>query len=88
MPDILVRDVDPVVVENLKLAAKQRGVSVSRLAAETLTERFAGAVLPRYRDLDALAGTWSARDLLEFEQAIEPLTRIDEQLWTKRRRRK
>jgi hypothetical protein len=88
MPDILVRDVDPVVIENLKLAAKQRGVSVSRLAAETLTERFAGSALPRYHDLDALAGTWSAQELREFEEAIEPLTRIDEQLWTKRRRRK
>jgi hypothetical protein len=88
MPDILVRGVDQVVVENLKLAAKQRGVSVSRLAAETLTERFAGRALPRYHDLDALAGTWTEEDLREFEQAIEPLTRIDEHLWTKRRRRK
>jgi hypothetical protein len=88
MPDILVRDVDPIVAENLKLAAKQRGVSVSRLAAETLTERFAGGALPRYHDLDALAGTWSAEDLREFEEAIEPLTKIDEQLWTKQRRKK
>ena len=88
MPDILVRNVDPIVVENLKLAAKERGVSASRLAAETLTERFAGDTLPRYHDLDALAGTWSAEDLREFEEAIEPLTRIDEHLWTKRRRRR
>jgi hypothetical protein len=45
-------------------------------------------VLPRHHDLDALAGTWSAEDLREFEEAIEPLTTIDEQLWSKRRRRK
>ena len=88
MPDILVRDIDPMVVENLKLAAKQRGVSVSRLAAETLTERFAGDALPQFHDLDALAGTWSARDLREFEKAIEPLTWIDEDLWTRRRRKR
>jgi hypothetical protein len=66
----------------------QRGVSVSRLAAETLTERFAGGALPRYHDLDALAGTWSAEDLRKFEEAIEPLTRIDEQLWARPRRKR
>jgi hypothetical protein len=88
MPDILVRDVDPIVVDNLKLAAKQRGVSVSRVAAEALAERFAGDALPRFHDLDELAGTWTARDLSEFEAAIEPLTKVDEPLWAKRRRRK
>lgn len=87
MPDLLIRNLDPIVAENLKLAAKQRGVSASRLAAETLTERFAGDALPRYDDLDALAGTWSAEDLREFEEAVEPLTKIDAQLWAKRRRR-
>jgi hypothetical protein len=88
MPDILIRDVDPVVVENIKLAAKQRKVSVNRLVAETLTECFAGDALPRYHDLDALAGTWSEEDLREFEEAIEPLTSIDQDLWIKPRRRK
>lgn len=88
MADILVRDVDPVVAENIKLAAKQRGISVSRLVAEVLSEQFAGDKLPRYHDLDSLAGTWSAQDLREFEAAIEPLTKVDRELWAKPRRRK
>jgi hypothetical protein len=88
MADILVRDVDPIVVENIKLAAKQRGMSVSKLVAEVLSAQFAGNTLPQYHDLDDLAGTWSAQDLRDFEAAIEPLTRVDRQLWTKPRRRK
>ena len=88
MPDLLIRDVDPVVVDNIKLAARQRGVSVNRLVAETLTECFAGDALPHYHDLDALAGTWSERDLREFEAAIEPLRKVDQQLWPKPRRAK
>lgn len=88
MADILIRDVDPVVVENIKLAAKQRGISVSKLVAEMLSEQFAGGDLPQYHDLDDLAGTWSAQDLREFEQAIEPLTKVDPQLWVKPKRRR
>jgi hypothetical protein len=88
MADILVRDVDPIVVENIKLAAKQRGISVSRLVAEVLSEQFTGEKQPRYHDLDSLAGTWSAQDLREFETAIEPLTKVDAELWVRPRRRK
>jgi hypothetical protein len=88
MADILVRDVDPVVVENIKLAAKQRGISVSKLVAELLSQQFAGDELPRFHDLDSLAGTWSTHDLREFEAAIEPLTKVDAALWSKPRRRK
>ena len=56
--------------------------------AETLPGCFGGAALPRYHGLDALAGTWSKADLSEFEEAIEPLTSIDHDLWIKPRRKK
>lgn len=86
MADVLVRDLDPLLLQNIKLAAKQRGVSVNRLVAETLAEYFAGDRMPRFDDLDALAGTWSTADLREFERAIEPLTKVDDQLWVRRRK--
>jgi hypothetical protein len=70
------------------MPAGRKHYTPRHLAAETLTERFAGESLPRYHDLDALAGTWSAADLRGFEKSIGPLTRIDEHLWTKRRHRK
>jgi len=86
MADVLLRDLDPVLLQNIKLAAKQRGVSVNRLVAETLAEYFAGDRMPRFDDLDALAGTWSAADLREFERAIEPLNQVDDRLWEPRRK--
>jgi hypothetical protein len=85
MGDMLIRGVEQVVVDNIKLAAKQRGLSVNRLVADALAELFAGHTKRRYHDLDALAGTWSKKDLREFEIAIEPLTVPDENLWRKRR---
>lgn len=88
MPDILVRDVDPVVVENLKLAARQRKISVARLVSELLAEQYSREKQPVYNDLDMLAGTWTAADLRAFEDAIEPLTQVDAQMWKAKRRRK
>lgn len=35
----------------------------------------------RYHDLDALAGTWSAEEAEEFQQAIADLEQIDPSLW-------
>jgi phosphopantetheinyl transferase (holo-ACP synthase) len=87
MGDMLIRGVDQVVVDNIKLAAKQRGLSVNRLVAETLAEHFAGDAQRQYHDLDALAGTWSSKDLKDFEAAIKPLTIPEEGLWPKRRGR-
>jgi hypothetical protein len=86
VPDVLVRGLDPVVIENAKLAARERGISVGRLLAEAITERFSGGELPAYDDLDGLAGTWSAADLKAFEAAVAPLTAVEPELWVKRRR--
>jgi predicted nucleic acid-binding protein len=36
---------------------------------------------PEYHDLDDLAGSWTAEDKKEFEKVIEPLSRIDKDLW-------
>lgn len=88
MPDILVRDVAPIVVENLKLAARQRKISVAKLVSEILSPQFSEENFPHCHDLDSLAGTWNAADLREFENAIEPLSKVDEQSWRLPRRRK
>jgi hypothetical protein len=86
MPDVLVRGLDPAVIENARLTARERGISVGRLLAETITERFSGGELPAYDDLDALAGTWSASDLEAFEAAVAPLSAVEPELWVKPRR--
>lgn len=35
----------------------------------------------RYHDLDALAGTWSAEEAEEFQQAVTELNQVDQSLW-------
>ncbi len=80
MESILLRDVDPDLIQRIEREASRRGVSVDRLMAETLAECFADHSMRRFDDLDALAGTWSAKDLREFECAIEPLTKVDDRL--------
>jgi hypothetical protein len=37
--------------------------------------------LPRYHDLDTLAGTWSKEDAAEFDRATERFRQVDEELW-------
>jgi hypothetical protein len=83
MPDVLVRGLAPLVIENARLTARERGISVGRLLAETITERFSGGELPTYDDLDGLAGTWTAADLKAFEVAVAPLTVVEPELWGK-----
>lgn len=39
------------------------------------------AQLPKYRDLDALAGTWSEEDAAEFDRATASFRQVDEELW-------
>jgi hypothetical protein len=34
-----------------------------------------------YRDLDHLAGTWSEKDLNEFQKNIGDMEKIDEEIW-------
>jgi signal recognition particle GTPase len=34
-----------------------------------------------YDDLDALAGTWSAQQARQFEQAMSPFSEVDPALW-------
>jgi hypothetical protein len=88
MPDVLIRGLDPAVMENAKLAARERGISVGRLLAEIISGRFAGGELPTFDDLDGLAGTWSAADLKAFEAAVAPLEAVEPDLWVKPRRRR
>lgn len=34
-----------------------------------------------YHDLDNLAGTWSEKDVKEFQENVEDLERIDKEIW-------
>lgn len=87
MPNILIRDLDPTVLKNIRLAAKQSGLSVNRLVVDTLTEKFSGLTLSVFHDLDALSGTWSAKDLAEFQAGVAPFKKVDRRLWPSKGKR-
>lgn len=66
----------------LKREAERRSVSVNRLILDTLRDALLVRGKPRrYRDLDSLAGTWTAAEASEFERALEPFESVDPELW-------
>ncbi len=69
----------------LKDESKRRGVSVNRLILDTLQEALLGAGKKprRYRDLDDLAGTWTAAEAEQFDAAVAGFGEIDGELWGK-----
>ncbi len=82
MGDIIVRGVDDALFKALKARAEQDASSVEDVVVRLIEEGL-GSPGPKgeYRDLDALAGTWSEADVAEFEQATENLRQIDRNLW-------
>jgi hypothetical protein len=65
--------------------ARRRSIPLEALL-ERLIERGIMAEVqadqqPRYHDLDALAGTWSAEDAAEFQSATRDFAQIDPTLW-------
>lgn len=84
MANISVRGIDDAALRSLKRIAKQRGVSVNRLAVEMLSGKPANVAAKRpvtHDDLDTLAGTWTTRDAREFAKAVASFEQIDETSW-------
>ena len=85
MSTIIVRNLDEQTHERLKREAKALGMSVNTLMQEFirtgLRSRRAQGASGRYRDLDALAGTWSVKDEREFFKHVRSLSEIDKELW-------
>jgi plasmid stability protein len=79
-----VRGIDERISSALKDKARRDGVSVNALTLRIIRE---GLGLERkkrkavYDDLDYLAGTWSDKDVSDFEQATAVFEIVDEDLW-------
>lgn len=84
MKQINVRNVDAATAARLKRNARRRGQSLNRYLQSLLREgsegNIAGSRGP-HKDLDSLAGTWSAAELKQFERATAPFSKVDEALW-------
>jgi hypothetical protein len=76
---------DAEILQRLRAEAQARGVAVDALVHELLKEKFEAApattTVPPYRDLDALAGTWSDEEAAAFLSVIADFEHVDEDMW-------
>ncbi|HHT9137432.1 MAG: hypothetical protein Q6358_08900 [Candidatus Brocadiales bacterium] len=84
MATMTIRGIDNEISKLLKEHAKSEGISVNALLLKMVKESLGIEKKRRtkiYHDLDHLAGTWSEKDLKEFQKNIEDFERIDNEIW-------
>jgi hypothetical protein len=85
MANISVRGVEEKALRKLKETARKRGISLNGLITEMLNAGTGLALPPatpvEHDNLDRLAGTWSAQDAREFQDATATFAQVDEDLW-------
>ncbi len=82
---LTIDNLDAEIIECLQAEADRRGVDVGAVAKQVLEEGLGpvtkGSAGPPYRDLKALAGTWSDEEAEAFLSIIADFDRIDEDMW-------
>lgn len=85
MANISLRGLDDETAGRLKEEAKRRRISVNALILDLIKHGVEAGSRGRrrrvYRDLDALAGTWTAREAAQFLQAVSDFEQVDQELW-------
>lgn len=84
MTTMTLRGIDETVAGALKEKARREDTSVNAVMLRILKESLGIEKKKRgatYDDLDHLAGTWSAEDAAEFENATAVFEKVDEDLW-------
>jgi hypothetical protein len=79
-----IEDLDEASVAWVAEEAARRGIDEQTVLKELIRQGIGqgnGPHLPVYRDLDELAGTWTAEEAEEFRKATELFNRVDEDLW-------
>jgi hypothetical protein len=82
---ITIRNIPPHLVRIIRRKAEADGVSINKTVLSLLDER-AGVSKkkprrPLHHDLDALAGSWTAREASAFDKALAEQRQIDPDLW-------
>lgn len=82
---ITIRHLDDASAEWIEEQASQLGTDRETIVVQLIHRGIdleqKKAQLPRYHDLDALAGNWSEEDAAEFERATASFRQVDEELW-------
>jgi len=79
-----IRGIDDEVAVLLKERAKNEGISINGLILKMVKESLGIEKKKRmkiYLDIDHLAGTWSEKDLKEFQKNVEDMEKIDKEIW-------
>lgn len=82
---LVITQLDEAAAEWIEQEAERTGTSVEAVVRQLI---YRGLEVERrtihqglYHDLDALAGTWSAQEAVEFLHAIHDLNQVDPPLW-------
>lgn len=84
MGAITIRSIDEETAKALKDRARKEGRSVNAVLLKTIKEALGLEKKRRtavHDDLDHLAGTWSEKDLREFQDRIAGFETVDEKMW-------
>lgn len=84
MATMSIRGLDDKALTRLKSRADQEGSSLNSLVLRLLQNvdsPVQSNVLKKFDDLDALAGTWSAKEAQTFERDTAAFAKIDETQW-------
>jgi hypothetical protein len=77
---LTIRNLPAPVAEALEREKRRRGRSLNQTVIDLLGQSL-GVKESRSNGLGRLAGSWNEDELREFEEAIAPFERIDEDLW-------
>ncbi len=84
MSQITIRGIDPAIERKIRGIAKKKGKSLNRVILDMVYQS-AGLKMqdrkPAAHSLKRLAGGWSEKDAVEFEESIKSCEQIDEEMW-------
>jgi plasmid stability protein len=79
---LTIRDVPSELARALKAEARRRGTSINQTVKDLLRRTLGLDPASGYDNgLGALAGTWTADDLVDFERATSMFEEVDEEIW-------
>lgn len=84
MATMSIRGLDDNTLTRLKSQAKQEGSSLNSLVLRLLQDTGTPVqlnILKKFDDLNALAGTWSAKEAQAFERNTAAFAEVDAALW-------
>ena len=79
---LTIRNLPPELAEALEAEKRRRGNSLNQTVIDLLAGGLGiGAAARRSNGLTRLAGTWSAEQLNQFEEATAATEQVDEEMW-------